>query len=345
MKLSLWLLALHFLLCLALLLLRLFKIVKCEYISIFIAFFVPVWGPVMLLLKRLSDRHKDRMAAELELKKLRTEETMRSITLEEKGAEAVPLNEALIVNDSATRRQMMMDILYEVNRSILHDPDDSETMTVPLEEALIVNDTATRRSLLMEALYSNPADYVPQLFDAKANNDTEVVHYAATALTEIQKHYDLQFQELSQKRIAHPDDPQIDDDYQALLEKYIASGLLKGDGLRTQLRRFSDLLRRKLSREDVRGRWSLLNKKAAADLRLMDSEALDWDVEQLGKDWPDRENYWIYRIESAVLRKDAGEIQTVITELKEKDIYMSQQLRAMVSFWGGQSERAETAIR
>lgn len=339
-----WLFALHCLVCLSLLVLRILKIIKCEYISIFIAFFVPVWGPAILVLKRLSDRHKDRMAADLELKKLKTEETMRSITLDEKGAEAVPLNEALIVNDNATRRKMMMDILYEVNRSILHDPDDSETMTVPLEEALIVNDTATRRSLLMEALYSNPADYVPQLFDAKANNDTEVVHYAATALTQIQKHYDLQFQELSQKRIANPFDPQLDDDYQALLEKYIASGLLKGDGLRTQLKRFSDLLYQKLNREDVRGRWSLLNKKAAADLRLKDAQALSWDVEQLGKDWPDRENYWIYRIESAVLNKDVDEIRSVIAQLQEKDIYMSQQLRAMVSFWGGQSENAKTAI-
>lgn len=343
MRLVFWLLVLHCLLCLVLLLLRLFKIIKCEYISVFIAFFVPVWGPIMLVLKRLSDRHKDRMAADLQLKKLQTEETMRSITLEEKGAEAVPLNEALVVNDPSTRRQMMMGILYEVNRSILHDPDESEAMTVPLEEAMIVNDTATRRSLLMEALYSNPADYVPQLFDAKANNDTEVVHYAATALTEIQKHFDLQFQELTKKRLAHPDDPKLDDEYQALLEKYVASGLLKGDGLRTQLRRFSDLLLGKLQQENVRGRWSLLNKKADADLRLMDADALDWDVEQMGKDWPDRENYWIYRIESAVLRRDAEKIRTVIAELEERDLYMSQQLRALISFWGGQRENAEIA--
>lgn len=343
MRFVFWLFLIHYLVCLAILVLRLLRIVKCEYISIFIAFFVPFFGLVMLVIKRLSDRHKDRMAADLQLKKLQTEETMRSITLEEKGTEAVPLNEALVVNDNATRRQMMMDILYEVNSSILRDPDDTEAMTVPIEEALIVNDTATRRSLLMEALYSNPADYVPQLFDAKANSDTEVVHYAATALTEIQKHYDLQFQEISQQRLAHPDDPKLDDAYQALLERYIASGLLKGDGLRTQLKRFSELLHRKLQQEDVRGRWSLLNKKAEADLRLMDADALDWDVAQMGEEWSDRENYWIYRIESAVLRKDAGTIHAVIAELEDRDIYLSQRLRTMISFWGGEREGAETA--
>lgn len=338
-----WLLVLHFIVCLALLGLRLLNRIRCEYISILIAFFVPVWGIGMLLLKRIYDRHRDRIATELELKKYHTEQTMQSITLEEKDPETIPLNEALVVNDNQTRRKMMMDILYEINRSITRDSDETDSMTVPLEEAMIVNDPSTRRSLLIEALYSNPADYVPQLLDARSNEDTEVVHYAAIALTEIQKHYDMQFQDLAKKRLRHPDDKTLDDEYLSTLEKYIGSGLLKGDGLRTQLRSFSNLLQKKLAQQDVRGRWSLLRKKADADLRLGDADALDWDIQQMETDWQDRECYWIYRIESAVLRKDAKTIKAVIAELNGKDIYMSQQLRSVVSFWGGQRESAQAA--
>lgn len=333
-----WLFFLHVMICLALLVLRVLGIIRCAYISLFIAFFVPVWGMGMLLLKRFSDRHQDRMAADLELKRLHAEEIMRSISVEEKGTEAIPLNEALVINDSSTRRQLMMDILYEVNRSIAPDSDDMQDMTVPLEEAMIVNDSATRRTLLIEALYSNPTDYVPQLFDAKANEDTEVVHYAATALTEIQKHYDLQFQALAKKRVEHPDDPKLEDENQALLEQYIASGLLKGDALKTQLRSYSSLLEHKIQQQDVRGKWGMLKKKASADLRLGDAAALEWDVQQMGTEWADREEYWIYRIECAVLKRDAGTIRTVIRELEEKDFYQSQQLRSIISFWGGDRE-------
>lgn len=339
-----WLLALHCAACLTLLALRLLKLIRCEYLSLLLAFLVPVWGAGMLLLKRSSDRRRDRDAAELELKRFHTEQTMRSITLDEaEEEETIPLNEALVVNDSLTRRKMMMDILYEVNRSIVREPDEGGNMTVPLEEAMIVNDPTTRRSLLIEALYSNPADYVPQLLDARSNEDTEVVHYAAIALTEIQKHYDVQFQELAEKRVKNPDDKALDDAYLALLEKYVNSGLLRGDGLRTQLRSFSNLLKAKLAQPELRGRWSLLQKKADADLRLGDADALDWDVQQMAADWQDREYYWIYRIESAVLRKDARTIHAVIAELKKKDIYLSQQLRSVVSFWGGQGESAQSA--
>lgn len=337
------LILLHCAACLALLVLRLLERIKCEYISILIAFLVPVWGTGMLLLRRISDRHRDRAAAALEVKHFQTEQTMQSISLEEKGAEAIPLNEALVVNNNLTRRKMMMDVLYEVNRSITHEPDETEDMTVPLEEAMIVNDPTTRRSLLIEALYSNPADYVPQLLDARSNEDTEVVHYAAIALTEIQKHYDMQFQELAGKRLKHPEDKALDDEYLSVLERYVGSGLLHGDGLRTQLRSFSDLLQKKLAQPDVRGRWSLLQKKADADLRLGDADALDWDVRRMEAEWPDRERCWIYRIECAVLRKDAKAIQAVIAELNEKDIYLSQQLRSIISFWGGQRESTQRA--
>lgn len=344
MSLLQWFFLIHFGICLFILLLRIVGTLKCEYITVFIAFFIPVWGLGMLILKRASDRDRDREAARLEMERLHAEKEKQSIVMEEEESEIIPLNEALIVNDNATRRRMMMDILYDVNRSINLDPDDMKEMTVPLEEAMIVNDTATRRALLIDVLYSNPADYIAQLFEAKSNDDSEVVHYAATALTEIQKSYDLQFQELAKRRIEAPHDQALKDEYQALLENYISSGLLKGDGLQTQLRRLSGLLEEKLGQEDVPGKWSLLNKKAEADLRLGDVKALEQDVRMLAKEWPERENTYLYRIQSGVLKKDAYAIKQAIDEIREKDRYLSPSLRSIIAFWGGQdAENQATA--
>ncbi len=138
------LILLHCAACLALLVLRLLERIKCEYISILIAFLVPVWGTGMLLLRRISDRHRDRAAAALEVKHFQTEQTMQSISLEEKGAEAIPLNEALVVNNNLTRRKMMMDVLYEVNRSITHEPDETEDITTAADtDAAETSDTGT----------------------------------------------------------------------------------------------------------------------------------------------------------------------------------------------------------
>lgn len=324
----------HLGVCAAALLLRLMGVFHFEYVTLLIALLVPVWGFVMLILKQVSDRHYDREAEALEVERLHADESMKSISVDNDETEVIPLSEALIVNDPTTRRRMMMDIMYDVNRSIVQDPDDLNDRAVPLEEAMIVNDTATRRALLIDVLYSNPGDYVSQLFEAKSNTDTEVVHYAATALTEIQKNYDAQFQKLAKKRLETPDDPKVQDEYQALLESYVASGLLKGDGLKTQLLQLSRLLGEKLTgREELRGRWTLLNKKASTDLQLEDEEQLAWDVERMAEDWPDRENTYLYRMQLAILKRDTEEIRRVTREIREKDMYVSPGFRAMVNFW------------
>ena len=48
----------------------------------------------------------------------------------------------------------------------------------------------------MEVMYADPNDYVEQLKEARENDDTEVVHYAVTALAELQKDYETKFQKL-----------------------------------------------------------------------------------------------------------------------------------------------------
>ncbi len=331
-----WFFLIHFGICLLLLFLRMQESTKYEYSSILISALIPFFGVLLLLERRYSDRHRDREAAKLEVEHMHAEEEKKSISPDTDEREVIPLNEALVVNDNKTRRRMMMDIMYDVNRSINRDPDETHGMTVPLEEAMIVNDSATRRALLIDVLYANPADYISQLFDAKANEDTEVVHYAATALTEIQKDYDTRFQDLARRREESPGDPRLEEEYRALLESYIRSGLLKGDGLRASLRQLSSLLGSRLLRPDTRGKWSLVNRKAETDLQLGDAEALRQDVEMMCLRWPDRENTYLYRIHLAALQKDAKEIQRVIAELKEKEIYLSPGLRSIIRFWGGE---------
>ncbi len=323
----------HLIICAVVLVLRIFRVVKCEYITIIIAFLLPVWGFGMMIVKRYSDIHQDRQREKLEVEHMHAEEYLRSIQSDEDSGDAVPLGEAITVNDKTTRRTLMMDILYDVSRSINEDMDDMKDRVVPLEEAMVVNDPATRRALVIDVLYANPADYVSQLLDARENDDTEVVHYAATALAEIQKDFDTRFQELTKQRTEDPEDEATEAEYLRLLERYIESGLLKGDGLRSQLVRYSELLGERLSRENAKGRWTFLSKKADTDLRLGDAEALEEDVRLMEENWPDRDHVFYYRIQCAVLKKDHTALRQVIREIKEKGIYLSAELRGLMEFW------------
>ena len=330
----LWILLIaHFLICLILLLLRVFKVLNVEYIMILIAFFIPIWGIIMLIYKVNSDRHEERKAAKIELERPVAEEEKKSISVDSENKEIVPLSEALVVNDESTRRELMVDILYNVNSSVVVDDDEMIDKVVPLDEALVVNDTATRRALIIDVLYNNPSDYVSQLYNAKANGDTEVVHYAATALTEIQKEFDLKFQEIAERKAKNPDDEELDDEYQQVLENYISSRLLEGDALKKQLRIYSDLLEKKIEKTESKARWSLLNKKANADLKLEDTDALDKDINLMQKDWADREGMYMFKMQNAILKKDVNLIHQVIDEIHEKNIYLSSELRGLIRFW------------
>ena len=312
---------------------RIFKILKCEYILLFTALLVPVWGLIMLVIKMVSDRHNDRKGEQIEVERPRADEEKKSIQVDSAEKDIVPISEALIFNDKLKKRELMMDILYSVNKSIVIDEDEMKEKVVPLEEALVVNDTATRRALLIDVLYKNPGDYISQLYEAKANGDTEVVHYAATALTEIQKDYDRQFQEIADRMCEMPNDERIENEYLQLLESYITSGLLSGDGLTNQLEKYSCLLGEKLGKNEMKGRWTLLNKKANADLKLKNSEALDKDVELMAENWPSREGTYMFKLQSAILKKDSRLIRKTIKEIKDKEIFMSYELRNIVKFW------------
>ena len=56
---------------------------------------------------------------------------------------------------------------------------------VPLEEALIVSEGKDTRRLMLDILKEERGDYAKSIYNATDNKDSEVSHYAATAITDI----------------------------------------------------------------------------------------------------------------------------------------------------------------
>lgn len=56
---------------------------------------------------------------------------------------------------------------------------------VPLEEALIVSEGKDTRRLILDILKEERGDYIKSIYHATDNKDSEVSHYAATAITDI----------------------------------------------------------------------------------------------------------------------------------------------------------------
>lgn len=230
-----------------------------------------------------------------------------------------------------------MKINDEIYRSILVDEDNARDLVVPLEEALLINRPKERRDLMMEIMYSGAGQYVTQLKDARMNDDTEVVHYATTALVEIQKDYDLKFQKLDMEYKENPDREGLVQEYLTLLEDYIGSGVLEGNMLDVQERRYSELLGRVLETET--GTRPLYEKKVRVDLRLKKYPEAHENIKKILAGWPEDEIGYLLLIQYYAAVGDRDGIDRVLSELDGRQIYLSAEGRLAVKFW--QSEKTD----
>ena len=86
-------------------------------------------------------------------------------------------------------------ITDEVYRSIRMDKDDMSGV-LPIGDVLETGTPVRRRSLLLSVLHEGPAPFVKPLRLAGVNDDTEVVHYAVTALSELRSEFEQRIEEI-----------------------------------------------------------------------------------------------------------------------------------------------------
>ena len=160
---------------------------KVKMYMLSLAVFVPVWGPVCVLL--------------IHFQLFSGTDQVKTV-----GVEKLRVNEEIYKN--------MFPAMEENDRDV-----------VPLEEALLLNDPSRRRELIMNVLNDNPGEYVELLKQARMNEDVEVVHYAITAMVELSKEYDYRLQKIEKKYTNDPDDPVILEEYCDFLKEISESGL------------------------------------------------------------------------------------------------------------------------
>ncbi len=287
------LLIIHIIICIVIYILMRMSVLKADRMLMPLICMVPLWGVAGMIILEIRNRGKQEINEEIGIEKLK-------------------------IND-------------EIYRSILMDEDPIEDRVVPLEEALLINDNSTRRELMMEIMYANPDDYVEQLKDARMNDDTEVVHYAVTALAELQKEYDLQFQELDWEMEKNPDDPDIIDRYIRLLNQYLESGLAEGGDLDIKLRTYSEILERKLKKTP--DRLHLWKRKVETDLKIREYETAYGEIEHIISSWERNETGYLLLLRYYSATRSRQGINRTLHMIEAKNIYLSPQGRAEVQFW------------
>lgn len=216
--------------------------------------------------------------------------------------------------------------------------DEGEDTVVPLEEALLVDSPAQKRKLILSVLTDDPAGYYDLLQQARMDNDSEVVHYASTALSQITKEADLKLQKLEQRYAAAPDDAAVLEEYCDYLEGYLKDGFVQGRAAEIQRHQLEQLLKKRL--EDLDGRRSCMLecRLAEVQLRLAEYDRAEKTLEELTARWPQREAPWMLCLRLAAALRDGEAIQKTLGQIEEKEVYLSARGREIVRFWQGKQQ-------
>ena len=292
-------LAVHVLACIVVGLLMASGLLKTRLSCLPIMAFVPVFGAVALLFHERALRSDARPCDDFELEELR-------------------------VNDA-------------VYKSIVVEPAAQASEAVPLREALLVNDPLTRRRLIMDVLYDDASAQPHALRAARSNDDAEVVHYATTALVELQKTYDDRMQRARAACQADSRDVEASRNLASVLGAYIESGLLEGMMLTSTRAEYARVLEALLALVSRDGEEALgvcwqafLNAQARGEVGDMERTA-----EHAVAVWPQREDGYLMRLHTAVAREDRAGIDRALETLQRGDVRVTARGRRDISYWRG----------
>lgn len=222
----------------------------------------------------------------------------------------------------------------KIRRQIL--PEETiDNKVIPLEEALVLEDPDIRRNLILEIVQEDPKHYIALLKKVQLGNDTEVSHYASTAIMEVQRIYELN---LRQKEHLIKGDIKSEElilDYINTLNEYIHSGLLSDNVLIAQRKKLNTFYVNLISEydgdkkvyKDAIDNLIELNDVTATESLLIDAET----------QWENDEEFILLKLKLFHKTKDRWAMRKEIQKVRESGIYLSPETREVVEFWSNRT--------
>lgn len=270
-----------------------FHILKVHDYMFFVALLLPVWGVLIVLILHFQILFRADDGIDVGVEKLRLEsELYKSVTVDEKKVAA---------------------------------------NTVPIEEALVVNSAKERRSIIMDVLNDNPKEYIEFLQKAGNNEDTEVVHYAVTAMVEISKENDYKLQDFERQHAKDPEDITMLAGYTDFLWSCLSQNLMQGQVEVMNRELFSDLMEKKMALETPS--VTDFRRMVENDLRRKNYTSASAHLRQMQTLYPDEEIYYLCRLDYLASLGRGEDIKQLIREINKKHIYLSSATKGVLAFW------------
>ena len=218
----------------------------------------------------------------------------------------------------------------QLYKGITMDENSVAANTVPIEEALVVNSLRERRSIIMNVLNDNPKEYISFLQKAGNNEDTEVVHYAVTAMVEIAKENDFTLQDLERRYSEDPDNRDVLNQYTEFLWSCLSQKLMQGQVEVMNRQLYSVLMEKKLS---LGGSITDYVRAVENERRRKNYTQASAFLKQMQACYPLAEEYYLARLDYLGDLGRGDEIRSLVKEIHDKHIFLSSTSREVLAFW------------
>lgn len=283
--------ALHILVCLLIFFGMLFGKIRLHKYMFIVALLLPFWGALIILILHFELGFTPDTAVSINTNKMALESKFyKSVSVDEKRSDR----------------------------------------TVPIEEALLINSAREKRTIIMDILNENPLDYVAFLQKAGNNDDTEVVHYAVTAMVEIAKENDYTLQMLAAEYAENPLDLEVLSRYCDFLWSCLTRNLMQGQVEIMNRALFSKLVQEKLALKETLEDYCRL---ARNELACKNPEGAKQALDKMKKEWSQTEEYILLYIEYLALMNKGREIRKLIKKVNGSQIFLSSQAKEVLAFW------------
>ena len=223
-----------------------------------------------------------------------------------------------------------MTVDSELYKSVTVDEKKVAASTVPIEEALVINSANERRAIIMDVLNDNPKEYIGFLQKAGNNDDTEVVHYAVTAMVEISKENDYRLQQFAREYSANPDDEQVLEAYAEFLWSCLDQNLMQGQVEVLNRELFSSLVQKKIL---AGGSLADYSRAIENDLKRGQFALASDNLRSMKAQYAEREEYYLLRLQYLASLGRGADIQKLLQEIDERHIFLSSKAKEVLAFW------------
>ena len=234
---------------------------------------------------------------------------------------------------STNRRDFIKDKIKESENDLSKIQGDMNKKVdiIPIKDALALNKVDIKRSLMLHALKDDAYEYVRITKELLGDEDTEIAHYAASSLTDINTKLMGTVQKSEEEFHKNKEDISKAENYLKNISEYLKSGLVEGRD------------RKRLQYEYINTLEVMLNLEKIVESYLQQAINISIDLKEYIrakryskiylKNFPNAATPYILRAKIAYNEQDIDELKKTIKALSDTDILVTGDELKTLRYW------------